>query len=280
MLQVASSRFSRSTLVTTIIAGSAASAESDKSAYSLIKPTPRELMREMSTDRPDATESPYTVDAGHLQVEMSFIEFSREDDGPREDAFAYAPINLKLGLLNNLDAQLILAPYERLQVEGDEDSSGFGDTQLRVKWNLWGNDSGDSALALMPFVKFPTGDGSFTNNHVEGGMIVPFALALPAEFSLGLMAEFDIVRDEADEGYEIDFVHSAVLGRDLFGPVGVYAEYLGIAGTDAESDYRAFFNTGLTIAVTPDVQLDAGVQIGLTDEAEDLGVFVGVSFRY
>jgi hypothetical protein len=237
-------------------------------------------MREMSTDRPDATESPYTVDAGHVQIEMSLIEFSREDNGPREDAYAYAPINLKLGLLNTLDAQLILAPYERSQVEDDEDSSGFGDTQLRVKWNLWGNDSGDTALALMPYVKFPTGDDSITNDHVEGGLIVPFALALPAEFSLGLMAEFDIVREEADEGYELDFVHSAVLGRDLVGPVGAYAEYFGIAGTDAATDYRAFFNTGLTIAVTPDVQLDTGVQIGLTEDAEDLGVFVGVSFRY
>lgn len=280
MLQVYPSGRPLTALVPALIAWGSASAETDKSAYSLLNPTPRELMREMSTDRPDATESAYTVDAGHVQVEMSFIEFSRDDGGPREDAFAYAPMNLKVGLLNNLDAQLMLSPYERLQVEGEEDSSGFGDTQLRVKWNLWGNDSGDTALALMPFVKFPTGDDSITNDRVEGGLIIPFAAALPAEFSLGLMAEFDIVRDAADDGYELDFVHSATLGRGLFGPVGVYVEYFGIAGTDAASNYRALFNIGLTIVVTPDIQLDAGVQIGLTDDAEDLGVFVGVSFRH
>ncbi len=36
----------------------------DKGSYNLFKPTPREFMRGMSTDRPDQTESPYTVDAG------------------------------------------------------------------------------------------------------------------------------------------------------------------------------------------------------------------------
>jgi hypothetical protein len=45
----------------------AATGPADKSAFSLFNPTPRELMREMSTDRPDTTESPYTVDAGHFQ---------------------------------------------------------------------------------------------------------------------------------------------------------------------------------------------------------------------
>src|SRR5687767_2381830 len=60
------------------------SGRSDKSGYHLFDPTPRALMREMSTDRPDTTESPRTVDAGHFQLEMSFVDFTREDeDGVR-----------------------------------------------------------------------------------------------------------------------------------------------------------------------------------------------------
>jgi hypothetical protein len=35
----------------------------DKSQFHLFNPTPKALMRELSTDRPDQTESPYTVDA-------------------------------------------------------------------------------------------------------------------------------------------------------------------------------------------------------------------------
>ena len=40
-------------------------APADKRHYHLFNPTPRELLREMSTDRPDVTESAFTVDAGH-----------------------------------------------------------------------------------------------------------------------------------------------------------------------------------------------------------------------
>lgn len=34
----------------------------DKSQFSLFNPTPRELWRDLSADRPDFTESPITVD--------------------------------------------------------------------------------------------------------------------------------------------------------------------------------------------------------------------------
>ena len=37
----------------------------DKSSYNLFNPVPENLMRDLSPDRPDVTESPFTVDAGH-----------------------------------------------------------------------------------------------------------------------------------------------------------------------------------------------------------------------
>ena len=65
--------------------GTRTAAAPDKSTYNLFNPTPRELMREMSTDRPDQTESPYTVDAGHFQMEMDFVKatFDRDKSGGR-----------------------------------------------------------------------------------------------------------------------------------------------------------------------------------------------------
>ena len=48
----------------------------DKSGYNLFNPVPENLLRDLSPDRPDATESPYTVDAGHYQLEMDFANFT------------------------------------------------------------------------------------------------------------------------------------------------------------------------------------------------------------
>lgn len=252
---------------------------SDKDQYHLFNPTPRELMRELSTDRPDTTESPHTVDAGHVQIEVSFLEYTRDRD---EDAFDVMPTNLKIGLTNYADLQLVLQPYLNDEDDGDR-IDGFGDTQLRLKVNLWGNDSGATALALMPFVQFPTADDDLGASKVEGGLIIPFGIELPADFSLTLMAEFDCVRNAADDGYRLDFVHTAALGREISGPLGGFVEYIGVQPfdpDDAEDDYEASIAAGLTFGLTNDIQWDCAVEFGLTDAAADFNVRTGISMRF
>jgi len=64
----------------------------DKSGYNLFNPTPGNMMRELTPDRPDKTESPFTVDAGHFQPEMSFVEFTKnQSDGVRTKTWNVAP---------------------------------------------------------------------------------------------------------------------------------------------------------------------------------------------
>jgi Putative MetA-pathway of phenol degradation len=252
----------------------------DKSQYTLFNPTPRELMREMSTDRPDTTESPYTVDAGHLQLELSFAEYRHDWEGDDTRGWAVAPLNLKLGLLHNVDLQLLFDPYLIEDVEHAERVEGHGDFQTRLKINLWGNDGGDTALALMPFLKYPIGDDEVSNGKVEGGLIVPLGVSLPDDWSLGLMAEFDAVYDEEDDGYDLDFVHTATVSHAIAGELGGYLEYIGAVGTGVLTDYRALASAGLTYRLRPEVQLDGGVRLGLTDAAEDVALFSGISVRF
>src|SRR2546427_8758063 len=91
---------------------SAAFAERDKSEFNLFNPTPPDLMREFTTDRPDKTESPYTVDAGHVQIEMDLANYSYDRRNPQHESRRVQTLNIlatnfKLGLLNNLDVQLV-----------------------------------------------------------------------------------------------------------------------------------------------------------------------------
>lgn len=266
------------------------SAAPDKSGYWLFNPTPRAQMREMSTDRPDTTESPFTLDAGHVQVELSFLDFTYDrGNGTTTRTLAVAPLLVKFGVTNNIDLQIGIDPYtqERAEVRATgvtERVSGFSDTTVRLKVNVFGNDSteasGGWALAVMPFVTFPTARDGLGAGKVEGGIIVPAAVDLCEGWSLGLMAELDVLSSADGDGYALDFLHTATIACDLSDCVGAFIEYAGYLSLSDEEDYRAYFNTGMTYALTADVQFDCGVRIGLTGPADALGVFTGVSLRW
>ena len=149
-----------------------------------------------------------------------------------------------------------------------------------MKVNLWGNDGGDTALAVMPFVQFPTGENDLTVGHAEYGLIVPLGINLDDKTSLTVMAEADFLRDEENDGWDASVLHSAALWRGLTDRVGVFVEYAGVlplGGGDA--DYEAYANGGVAYALTENLQLDAAVNVGLTNNAEDLRIFAGISYR-
>lgn len=244
----------------------------DKSQYHLFHPTPRELWRELSPDRPDTTESPLTVDAGAYVIEASYFDW-RHDKG--DDSYTVMATNFKVGLTNDIDLQTVFDAYTWEDPKSGKGAEGFSDVQLRLKYNVWGNDGGSSAFAIFPFIKIPTGT-ELSNGEVEGGLILPFGTDLADGIGLGLMAEIDRVHGE-DGGYDTEFLHSAVLGFDLTDRIGMFTEYIGIAGP---APYQAYFAGGFTLGIHEDFVLDCGTQVGLNDHSEDLGVFGGFTKRF
>lgn len=254
--------------------------------YDLTNPAPRAAMRELVTDRPDKTESPHTVDAGHFQVELDLATFTTDRDGARRTrTLNVAPINVKLGVGRNTDVQLVLDNYINKRVEDAmtglrQSTRGFGDVTVRLKHNVWGNDGGGTSFALMPFVKLPTNTNGVGNRFIEGGVIAPFAIELGNGLGLGLMTEIDVLRNEADTGYIASFINSASLSGDVAKDVGLYAEIYTEIASEAGARPVVTFDTGLTFAIGDDAQFDLGTNIGVTDAADDLAVFVGFSRRF
>lgn len=256
----------------------------DKRHFHLFHRTPRELLRDLAPDRPDTTESPITVDAGWFQIESSFFDYGRNDDGGiEEEVFTYGAVNFKVGLLRNVDLQLVFDSHVEVRTKDkaaniSETVEALSDLQMRLKINLWGNDGGRTALAFFPFIKVPTGS-RLSNDNVEGGVILPFSVDLNERFSIGLMAEADFVYGEESRGYETEFVHTAVLGIGVTEKIGAYIEYVGVTGS-SNFDYQATFSAGLTYGISGDVQFDVGGRVGLNDAANDGGVFTGITIRF
>jgi hypothetical protein len=263
---------------------SAAFAQADKSAHTFLNPTPRDQMRELSTDRPDQTESPYTVDAGHWQIELDFANYTYDrEHGVRTETLNVAPVNVKLGLTHDTDLQFIFDNYtrERVRAAGATTTTrDWGDLTLRLKHNFWGNDGGDTAFAAMPFVKIPLKLGDAGNDLVEGGLILPLAVALPCGWGMGLMTEFDLLADATGNDRHLEWINTITFSRDLTERLGGYIEFVSVHSYENGTDWMAQIDLGFTYAINPDVQLDGGCNFGATREAPDVQPFLGLTLRY
>jgi hypothetical protein len=230
-------------------------------------------MRPLWTDRPDTTESPYTVDKGRFQIE---VEIGSLTVNGGEKSYGLGETNLKFGLDDSTDIQLVLPLYEHI-AGGAE---GFGDMQIRVKRNLWGNDGGDTALAIMPYIQLPTRSDGIGDEETQGGVIIPFGFEGTHGWSYGVQAQFDLIADPVGSGHNFSFLTSATAARSLTERLGAFFEIVAIFGEGTAATSEQYLNSGLTWAVSDTVQLDGGIRIGLSNEAEDFSPFLGISAKF
>lgn len=260
----------------------------DKEKYHLFNPTPQDEMRGLYTDRPDKTESPYTVDAGHFQLETDLINYTYNRDRvngatvTRETTY-FNFINLKAGLTNSMDLQVLTAMYVETKLRSQDTTStqrGYGDTYIRLKKNLYGNDSGDFAMGIMPYVKLPTASAGMSNERLEGGLLLPFAFSLPNEWSMGTMFQVNHSRNEADTGSQTNYGLSMTAGHSIIGDLNGFIEVYSAFSDQRNAEAVATLDLGLTYLLTPQIQLDAGYFLGLTEAADDYTAFAGLSVLY
>jgi len=258
----------------------------DKSGCSLFRPVPENALRELNPDRPDETESPFTVDAGHYQLEMDFANYTyNRKDSTTTEAWNIAPFNLRIGLLNQLELNLIFDSY--LHVHTDDriagtstTQSGAGDLTTRLKINLWGDDGGKTAFALLPFATFPTATDHLGNNAVEGGMILPLAVKLPEDFDLSLETAASYMKNNDGGGYHEEFIASASVDHNLIGKLSGYVEFYSDFSTESHSGWIGTADAGLELLVTENMQLDCGCNFGVTHAAEQFNPFAGITVRF
>jgi hypothetical protein len=97
---------------------------------------------------------------------------------------------------------------------------------------------------------------------------------------MGLMTQLDIVRDGGTSGYHPEFVNTVTFSHDIVGKLGGYMEFFSSVSKESGSDWVGTVDLGLTYALTENIQLDAGFNIGVTRTADDLNPFVGLSWRF
>ncbi len=195
------------------------------------------------------TELPQTVAPGRVLVRVDGLRLSldrRDGAGNTYDALGVASTTLRAGLTATVDLQVGLDFFirESIETRGARDSdSGIGDVSLRTKWTFWKDEKAGAAAAVMPYVRLPTGSGGVGTDAVEGGVIVPWAFDAGAGFTAGAMAQWDVLRNDAADGYDSRWFVSGFARRDLTKSLAVYGE------ATAEVSSAGFSTSAATVGV-------------------------------
>ena len=234
-------------------------------AISVVPATAAE-MRELSADRPDQTESPFSVDRGHWQIESSLATRSSGPDG--EHGLTLGSLNLKYGLTESIDAQLVFDSYLR-GAEGE----GFGDTvTLRGKFNVFGNDGGVNALAIMPALTIP----ARSSGDWAGSLIVPFGHEISDRLYSCVMAQLDYTPESASRWSTF---LTGTVSMEINDRFSAYVETAATVPFDGGGTaWQA--DCGLVIAAGKFSAFDIGCNFGLNDRAPDYEIFVGHTIKF
>ena len=271
------------------LAGRAAEpGEADKvTSYDLFHPVPDDKLRDFNPDRPSLFTGPFTVDAGHFQLEMDLVNYV--DDrraGTETDQWNPAPFELRVGLTDRTELDILHDGYINLRTLDrgagtDQTQSGFGDLTLQFKYNFFGNDGGRFAFGVIPYLTVPTNTAGLGTRYTAGGVLLPLSIDLTSNFQAGLQTEFDAVRNGTNTRYEAAFTNIAYLGYNfLDGRFNVYAEFYSQVNQGPDSMVTATVDTGLLYYIGKNAEVDIGCNFGVTRAAPDFMPFTGLTVRF
>ena len=259
----------------------------DAGSYDLFHPVPEDKLRDFNPDRPSAFTGPFTVDAGHVQLEMSLVSYTLDRrDGVDTDQWNPAPFELRAGLTARTELDILYTGYINLRTRdraagSEQTQSGFGDLTFQFKFNFFGNDGGRFAFGVIPYLTLPTATAGLGVRHVEGGVLLPLSIDLSHNFTAGLQTEFDAVRNDANTRYEAAFTNIAFLGYTFLDKkLQVYAEFYSQVNQGPDSQVAATVDTGFLYYIGENMEVDFGCNFGVTRTAADFMPFTGLTVRF
>jgi hypothetical protein len=216
------------------------------------------------TDRPAKANAVCTVPAGTFQLETNTIGWSlTRAAGAQTKVLTVGSSFVKLGLTNRSDLE-----------------SGLGDVVVRYKQRLTGEDAKVQA-ALIPFVKLPTAKSGIGNDKVEVGLAVPISFALAGPVTMTVGPELDLLADADGHGRHAALINLVNVAVPVMRRVTLAAELWSNFNLDpAGRVQQASLDGSVAYAISGDLQLDAGINIGLTPDTSDIELYSGLSARF
>ncbi|HKX45166.1 MAG TPA: transporter [Planctomycetota bacterium] len=229
----------------------------------------------IATDRPGFLFSSTLVPDGRLQVEAGSPLLAFDEPPGDSLSLVTLPLQLRYGLLPGLELRAGGPAYNWLDTDSAPSESGAGDAEVGVKVPL-GLPLGQDSAALLFGLRLPTGADAFQVDDPAPNVNAVSSWAIDERTSLTGLA--GLAYTPVDGGEDpltaaLAGLASRALGAGFTGCVEL-AWFPAWRGADT-----AYAGLLLTKLLGDDVQLDASVDRGLTDDSSDWLVGIGFAVR-
>lgn len=242
------------------------------------QPTERTL-GEMSTDRPDITDSTDMVGRGVWQLETG-VSFESDHLGAETQHELAAPLAmLRIGLSQRVELRVsgdgVLS--DTVTVPGARRATGASDIEVGAKWKLFAQPHGGFLFALEPVLSLPSGSDDFTS----AGYDPTLKLIADRDLARGFSLSSNLVVSSLTVG-ENRFTQHAIsvsVAHALHSGWHAFVELYRASALVRDGHDAWIADTGATYALGDRMQLDVSVGRGLSDAAPDWFMGAGFSVR-
>lgn len=222
--------------------------------------------------RPTFSQNTSTTAPGSMELEAGVAV----DPGDYLDS----PVTLKYGISEDTELFGSMAPYVWEDFEG-ANGEGIGDLYLGVRQRFIDLGAEEQSFAYQLKTKIPTapeeqGIGSGQMDFFAAG-IMDYPLEkiwLTTFYQLGIIGE-PAGDDDPDLEHGLAFASNFAIDDSL----GAYGEIAGVFTPERDSE-QIFTTLGVTYPLTEGIVVDAGALIGLSRDAPDFEILLGITTNF
>jgi hypothetical protein len=226
----------------------------------------------IETDRPDQSESAGLIPKGYFQMENGF---SIEDIEPGF-IYTYPSTLWAVGVNENFEVRVITT-YINIQHEPNPDIDGLLPVQVGFKAKLLSQHGVIPKAAVLGHLSLP----GIASKQFETTYFAPsMRLAFQNDVTDILSVSYNLGVEWDGEDPRPTFLYTFSPAVSLFHGLSAFIEVYGDVPQQRSDDFRHRLDGGFTYLVSNDVLVDISGGIGLSDNAPEKFIAVGLSYRF
>jgi hypothetical protein len=234
-------------------------------------------IEKIDTDRPDQTESPYTVPEKWMQFEMGFLkQTDKYQPDYKELYFQHPSLLTKYGLSNSFELRLITetASFKDKTTYTKPAETGISSMQLGCKM-LFFSERGirpkTSLIAHYDFASLRT-IGNATTNGANFRFTMQHSIYEKFSLSYNIGMEWEQF-DKAPA-----YIYTLASGCNISDKWYVYAELFGFIWKHEKPENN--FDIGIAYYINQNLKVDISAGLGINKKAPDSYFAIGISCRF